>query len=141
MSFPGDVTFVQLTGTWLDGFGQPVNTDPTVGPISYIVVSPVLPTRLSDYASNTAIMPQRQVVNLTTGGTVPNGTEVIAVDCPALAGLSGAWYAVSVLLWDSKGAQLSPYSCVITPTTGSTPIDLSAPQYSVIGNSVGVPAM
>lgn len=140
MSFPGDVTFVTLTGTWIDGYGQPVNTDPNVGPVSYIVISPVVPTRLADYSSNVAIMPQRQVVDL-VAGSVPSGTQVIAVDCPALAGLAGAWYAVSVLLWDSKGGQLSPYSCIVTPTTGSAPINISAPPYSVIGNSVGVPGM
>lgn len=142
MSFPGDVTFVELTGTWLDGTGQPVNTDPTLGPVSYLVISPMLPTRLADYNANVAIMPQRQVVNLAAGGTVPAGTQVIAVDCPALVGNVGMAYAVSVLLWDSTGQQqLSPYSCVITPTTGSPPIVLSSPALAVIGNSVGVPAM
>lgn len=139
MAYPSDVTFVSLVGTWYDGYQQPVNTDPTVGPVSYVVISPVLPTRMADYASNVAIMPQRQVVNLVAPGSVPNGVQVIAVDCPALAGLSGSWYAVSMLLWDSKGQQLSPYTCVITPTTGSAPIVLSSPQLAVIGNSVGVP--
>lgn len=141
MGFPGDVTFVQLTGQWLDGSGQPVNADPTIGPVSQVVISPMTPLRFVDIASNTAIMPQRQIVNLTATGSVPPGTQVIATDTPALAGIAGFQYGVAVLLWDHLGAQLSPYTFILVAPTGTGPIDISAPQYAVSGSSVGVPSL
>lgn len=141
MALPGDIALVTLTGTWLDGTGAPVNADPTLGPASYIVISPMVPTRFVDIASNTAIMPQRQQVYLDETGSVPSGTQVIAIDAPALAGIAGFQYAVAVLLWDHTGAQLAPYSIIIAPTTGSSPFDLTTPYLAAIGQSVGVPAM
>lgn len=141
MSLPGDISLVTLTGTWLDGSGQPVNSDSTIGPKSYIMISPMVPTRFVDIASNIAIMPQRQQVYLDNTGSVPAGTQVIAIDAAALAGISGFQYAVAILLWDHTGAQLSPYSIIISPTTGSSPFDLTTPYLAAIGQSVGVPAM
>lgn len=141
MTMPADVAFVQLAGTFLDGTGAGCNTDPTIGPVSQLIVSPMLPTRFSDIASNVAILPQRQVINLASGGIVPGGTQVIATDAAALAGISGFQYACAVILYDHLGAQLSPYSFLFYAPTGTGPIVLSSPQYAATGNSVGVPAM
>ncbi|MGH3438862.1 MAG: hypothetical protein ACRDRN_20625 [Sciscionella sp.] len=141
MTLPADIALVTLTGTWLDGTGQPVNSDPTIGPRSHLTISPMVPTRFVDIVSNTAIMPQRQQVYLDGTGSVPAATQVIAVDAAALAGISGFQYAVAILLWDHAGAQLAPYSVIVSPTTGSSPFDLTTPYLAAIGQSVGVPAM
>ena len=141
MTMPGDVTYVQLTGTWLDGTGQPVNSLPIVGPLSKVVISPRVATRWADYASSVTILPQRQTVYLNSTGSLPGGTQVVATDSPALAGVNGMSYQVAVILYDSTGAQLSPYSFVLLAPAAGGPINISAPQYAVTGNSVGLPAM
>ncbi len=142
MTMPADVTYIQLTGTWLDGQGNPVNSNPVVGPLSKVVISPRVATRWADYASSVTVMPQRQTVYLNSSGSLPSSTQVVATDSPALAGVVGMSYQVAVILYDATGAQLSPYSFVlIAPAAGANPINISAPQYAVTGNSVGLPAM
>lgn len=141
MTMPADIAYVTLTGTWLDITGQPVNSNPAVGPASYLVVSPMVPARFVDIASNIAIMPARQTFYLDDTGSVPAGTQVIAIDAAALAGIDGFQYAIAMVLYDSTGAQMSPYSIIATPTTGSPPYCLTTPWLAAIGMSVGVPAM
>jgi hypothetical protein len=142
MTMPGDVTMIPLIGTWLDGFGNPAYPPVDGGyPASRVTISPRASTRFADYASNVTILPQRQIVFLDDTGSLPEGTEVIATDCPALAGVNGMSYGVAVRLWDSQGGQLSPYSFVLIAPSAGGQIDISSPQYSVSGNSVGLPAM
>jgi hypothetical protein len=143
MALPGDVTLVTLIGTWQDGNGNVPNYLASVGPLSKVVISPRVPTRFADYASNITIMPQRQTVYLNNSGSLPSSppVQVIATDSPALAGVVGMSYQVAVILYDVNGAQLSPYSFTLLAPSAGGQIDISAPQYAVTGNSVGLPAM
>ncbi len=126
-----DLTYVPVIGTWVDQSLQPCS--------GYVVLSPQVATRFSDFASNIAVMPQRMVIDFDGTGSI--STQVIATDCPALAGIAGFMWSAAIVLNDSTGAQLSPYSCVfVAPGAGPT-IDLSSPQYAVLGNSVSLPAM
>lgn len=136
MTMPADVIQVPIIGTWLDGNGLPCNSVR-----SFVVFSPKIPTRWSDIASNTAIMPQRKQVYLDTNGSI--STTLIATDCAALAGIAGMVWNVGVLLWDNPGLQqLTPYSFTMTAPSGTVgSINISAPQYAVNGTSVGIPAM
>lgn len=141
MSFPADVTFVQLIGTCLDGSGLPAYAPPGSGVVSRVVVTPLIASRLADYGSNVTIMPQRQTIYLDPTGSVPTSpvTQVIATDCPALAGVGGFQYALAYLLFDSTGQQLAPFTSMLTAQAGSGPIDIFAPWYTVTGSNVGNP--
>lgn len=126
-----DLTYVTITGTWVDSTLAPCS-----GTVAFF---PQVPTRWSDFATNIAVMPARKIVDLDGTGSI--NTTVIATDCPALAGISGFVWAVAVTLNDSTGAQLSPYSFVLTAPGAGGPIIISGPQYAVTGNSVSLPAM
>lgn len=126
-----DLTYVAVTGTWADQSLAPCS--------GYVVLSPQVATRFSDFATNIAVMPQRQIVDLDGTGSI--STQVIATDCPALAGIAGFLWSAAIILNDSTGAQLSPYSCVFSAPGAGGSIDLSSPQYAVTGNSVSLPAM
>lgn len=141
MALPGDVTLITLIGTWQDGNGNVPNYLASVGPLSKVVISPRVATRWADFASNVTIMPQRQTVYLNSSGSLPAGTQVVATDSPALAGVVGMSYQVAVILYDASGAQLSPYSFTLLAPSAGGQIDISSPQYAVTGNSVGMPAM
>ena len=141
MTMPADVQYVQISGTWLDDTGAPCNANPTVGPISLVVISPRIAMRYSDYTSQVAVMPQRQVINLDATGSLPQGSQVIATDTVALAGIQGLTYQAAVILYDHAGQQISPYSFTFTAPAAGPALVLSAPQYAVTGNSVGMPAM
>lgn len=141
MALPGDIAQVTLIGTWDDGSGNPPNSNPVIGPISKVVISPRVATRWADTASNITVMPQRQTVYLNSSGSLPAGVQVVATDAAGLAGVVGMSYQVAVILYDAAGAQLSPYSFVLLAPTGSGPINISSPQYAVSGNSVGLPAL
>ncbi|HEY1820408.1 MAG TPA: hypothetical protein VGG83_10795 [Trebonia sp.] len=132
-----DLTSVAVIGTWLDATLQAAYPPVNSGLVSRVVITPLIPLRYSDFATNTAVMPQRQVVPLDDTGSI--STSVIATDCPALAGIAGLQYVAAVLLYDSTGHQIAPYSITFVAPGGTGPVVLSAPQNSVAGPGVGVP--
>lgn len=141
MTYPGDITYVQLTGTWYDGYQQPAVPPAGSGYFSRLIITPLIPMRYADIVSNVVVMPQRQTVLLDATASIPVSpvTQVIATDCPALAGIAGLQYVAAVLLYDSTGQQLAPYSITFVAPGGTGPISLTSPSSSVIGTGVGVP--
>lgn len=131
MALPGDIATVPVIGKWLDGQGNPCT--------GKVVFSPRVATRFVDTASSVVIMPERFQVVLDATGSI--STTVIATDAAALVSTAGFMWHVAVLLNDSTGQQLSPYSFIlVAPGAGGT-INISTAQYAVTGNSVGLPAM
>src|ERR1700731_4244403 len=100
MALPGDITKVPVIGTWLDGQGNPCS--------GKIVFSPRIATRFVDTASSVVIMAERFTVTLDNTGSIP--PSVIPTDAAALVSTAGFMWQVAVLLNDSTGQQLSPYS-------------------------------
>lgn len=141
MTYPTDIDYVQIIGTWYDGYRQPAIPPIGAGLVSRVVITPLIPMRYSDVTSNVVVMPQRLVFPLDDTGSVPTNpvSQVIATDCPALAGIPGLQYVAAVLLYDSTGQQLAPYSITFVAPGGLGPVSLTSPSSSVVGPGVGVP--
>jgi hypothetical protein len=130
MTLPADVVTVPVIGTWLDGTGAPCS--------GKVIFSPQVATRLVHVADNRVIMPERSTVLLDASGSI--STSLIATDQASLAGVGGFTWTAAVLINDSTGQQVTPYSFAFPVPSGTIgAIDITNPTYALSGTSNGLP--
>lgn len=129
MGLPGDIPLVTVIGQWQDLAGGYCS--------GRVVFSPTALTRMVDTASSIAVMPGAQTAYLNLTGSI--SIQLPATDAPALAG-TPFLYSVAVVLTDSVGKPLAPYSFQLPlPSAGPSTVNVTTPQYAVNGASVTLP--